>query len=159
MRLVITGIGRSSKGPERELTARYLERIPKLARAQGFSSIDLVQLNESRKDSADTRKADEAIGLRRGAKSGYVIVLDERGTQMTSPAFADVLQHARSTASGDLHFLIGGPDGLDETVRNDAHLILGLGAMTWPHQLALPLLLEQIYRALTLLSGHPYHRI
>ena len=159
MRLVVTCIGRSSKGPERELTARYIERIPKLARAHGFSAIELVQLNESRKDTSEARKADEAAALRRSAKSGILIVLDERGTQMTSPAFADVLQQARGTASGDLHFIIGGPDGLDETLRNDAHLILALGAMTWPHQLALPLVLEQIYRALTVLSGHPYHRI
>ena len=80
-----------------------------------------------------------------------MVALDERGKDLTTPEFARLL--ARETV-----FVIGGPDGLDEHVRKDAALLLRLSSLTLPHALAQVVLLEQIYRAATLLTGHPYHR-
>ena len=85
------------------------------------------------------------------ALKGRVVALDERGKDMTTAQFAALL---RSEAT----FVIGGPDGLDESVKNDAALVLRLSSFTLPHALAQVVLLEQIYRAATMLTGHPYHR-
>jgi 23S rRNA (pseudouridine1915-N3)-methyltransferase len=82
---------------------------------------------------------------------GRVVALDERGKDLTTEQFARLLQ--QETA-----FVIGGPDGLDEKVKKDAALLLRLSSLTLPHALAQVVLLEQIYRAATLLTGHPYHR-
>jgi 23S rRNA (pseudouridine1915-N3)-methyltransferase len=84
-------------------------------------------------------------------KNSYVVALDERGEDLTTEQFAKLLR--RETA-----FVIGGPDGLDEKVKKDAALLLRLSSLTLPHALAQVVLLEQIYRAATLLTGHPYHR-
>ncbi len=86
------------------------------------------------------------------------IVLDERGTSISSEDFARRLARLRDEGAGDVAFLIGGPDGLAEDVRTAAHVKLALGAMTLPHGLARIVLAEQLYRAATILAGHPYHR-
>ena len=82
---------------------------------------------------------------------GKVVALDERGKDLTTTEFAKLLKDETT-------FVIGGPDGLDETVKKDAALLLRLSALTLPHALAQVVLLEQIYRAATILTGHPYHR-
>jgi 23S rRNA (pseudouridine1915-N3)-methyltransferase len=87
-----------------------------------------------------------------------VVALDERGAALSSAAFAERLGTWRDGGIPDLAFLIGGADGLADTVRQRAGLVLSLGLMTWPHLLARGLLLEQIYRAQQILAGHPYHR-
>jgi 23S rRNA (pseudouridine1915-N3)-methyltransferase len=87
-----------------------------------------------------------------------LLVLDERGRHVSSAAFAQMLAEARDAGSEALTLLIGGPDGIDEALRERASLVVAFGAMTWPHQLVRVLLAEQLYRAATILSGHPYHR-
>jgi 23S rRNA (pseudouridine1915-N3)-methyltransferase len=84
-------------------------------------------------------------------KNCRVIALDERGQDLTTAKFVSLLK-------GESVFVIGGPDGLDESVKKDAALLLRLSALTLPHALAQVILLEQIYRAATILTGHPYHR-
>jgi len=84
-------------------------------------------------------------------KSSRVIALDERGRDLTTKQFAALLQH-------EAVFVIGGPDGLDEKIKNEAAMLLRLSSLTLPHALAQVVLLEQIYRAATMLTGHPYHR-
>ena len=84
-------------------------------------------------------------------RNSRVVALDERGKAMTTEEFAGLLRCETT-------FVIGGPDGLDESVKKDAALLLRLSSMTLPHALAQVLLIEQIYRAATLLTGHPYHR-
>ena len=84
--------------------------------------------------------------------------LDERGKALTSPAFAQLLGKIRDDGAGTLAILIGGPDGLAPAVREAAHIKLSFGAMTLPHGLARIVLAEQLYRAATILAGHPYHR-
>ena len=84
-------------------------------------------------------------------RKGALVALDERGKEMTTPQFAKLL-------GKEATFVIGGPDGLDDALKKDAALLLSLSALTLPHALAHVVLVEQIYRAATLLTGHPYHR-
>ena len=158
LKLNLFSVGRLSKGPEQDLADRYRKRIAPLARAQGFGSPQLTALPESRKATAAARRNDEAKALLAHMPAGPLIALDERGDALTTAAFAALLAALRDQGHPALHFGIGGPDGFDERVRARAQKVLALGAMTLPHQLVVPLLLEQIYRALTILGGHPYHR-
>ena len=101
-----------------------------------------------------------AGGLIAGAlpPRGFTVVLDEAGKSMTSNDFAAFLQRRRDDGTADLAFVVGGPDGHAQATRADAGLILSFGAMTWPHRLVRVLLFEQIYRAVTIMVNHPYHR-
>ena len=92
------------------------------------------------------------------APKAFTVVLDERGKPMASEAFAAVLQRHLDSGTQDLSFLIGGPDGHAADTRDRAGLLLGFGPMTWPHRLVRVMLFEQIYRAVTIMTGHPYHR-
>ena len=116
------------------------------------------ELDESRARRPEERKVEEAKALRAlipvGAK---VILLDERGKSATSEAFAAEVGKTRDAGAPALVIAIGGPDGFAEEMRAGATL-LAFGAMTWPHQLVRVMAAEQIYRAITILSGHPYHR-
>lgn len=93
--------------------------------------------------------------LPRGAR---VIALDENGREMTSRDFAQLLGRWQDDAVQDLAFVIGGADGLSPAVREAADVILSLGRLTWPHMLVRGLLAEQLFRAESILAGHPYHR-
>lgn len=157
MRLLIVAVGRMKSGPEADLADRYTERAAKAGRALGFRSLDIVQLDESRLADAAGRKAEEAAAIRRHA-NGRLIALDERGEAMGSEAFAGLVGGWKDAGENSLSIAIGGPDGLDPTLRRAADRSLCFGAMTWPHQLVRVMALEQLYRAMTILSGHPYHR-
>jgi 23S rRNA (pseudouridine1915-N3)-methyltransferase len=89
---------------------------------------------------------------------GFSVVLDERGKALASHAFADLLRRHLDGGTPDIAFLIGGPDGHAPGIRENAGLLLSFGPMTWPHRLVRVMLLEQLYRALTIIAGHPYHR-
>ena len=91
-------------------------------------------------------------------KQAVLVALDARGQSLTSEAFAARLAKWRDGSAGDLAFVIGGADGLEPALVKRADLVLSLGAMTWPHMLARAMLAEQLYRAATILQGHPYHR-
>lgn len=159
MRILLIAVGRLGKGEERLLTGRYLERTRPLARNAGVSGVDVVEVPEARAASREARLAQEARALLERIPEGAVVVaLDERGHSETSENFAEDLRKAGETGVRDVVFLIGGPDGLDETVRRRADRLLAFGRQTMPHQLVRALLAEQIYRALTIIAGHPYHR-
>lgn len=145
-------------GPERELQARYLERARATGRALGISAIDIVELSESRATRAQDRKSDEARDLLARAGEGVVIALDEKGASPTSEGFAKFVETALARGDKNLNFIIGGADGLSDEILSRVDKRIAFGAMTMPHQLARVLLIEQIYRAMTLMSGHPYHR-
>jgi 23S rRNA (pseudouridine1915-N3)-methyltransferase len=107
---------------------------------------------------AERVRAAEAQRLRVAIPAGSVVVaLDEHGKDWTTKQFADALRNWRD-ASEAVAFAIGGPDGLDEGLKRDARLLLRLSSLTLPHALARVLLLEQLYRAWSILAGHPYHR-
>ena len=159
MRLALIGVGRLKSGPERELFDRYFKRIGDLARSQGISGVDLREVEESRARRAEDRQAEEARAIVAAAPKGaWLALLDERGAPMTSAQWAAEIGKARDAAAPAYAVVIGGPDGLDPALRAQARTILAFGAMTWPHQLVRVMAGEQLYRALSILGGHPYHR-
>ena len=159
MRLVIATIGRMKAGPERELLDRYVARSRAMARSIGITAVDILELDEGRSRSPEERKREEATGLTsRIAPGSPVILLDERGQSLSSPAFAERVGRMIASGTPSLVFAIGGPDGFDADYRDHATQVLSFGAATLPHQLMRVVLAEQIYRACTILSGHPYHR-
>jgi 23S rRNA (pseudouridine1915-N3)-methyltransferase len=159
MRIIIAAVGRLKAGSEREMADRYRERAVKIGRALGVRSIEVVEVKESRASEAERRRVEEAIALASIVPDGAVtVVLDPRGDNLQSDAFAALLAGRRDSGSETLCFVIGGAEGLGDALRRQAGVVIAFGAATWPHQLVRIMLLEQIYRAFTILAGHPYHR-
>ncbi|MGB5085882.1 MAG: 23S rRNA (pseudouridine(1915)-N(3))-methyltransferase RlmH [Methylocystis silviterrae] len=157
MKLGLICVGRLKAGPERELFARYAERIRALRRL-GLEGLELKEIDESKAAGAE-RASREAMDLLAALPAeSRLAAFDERGRAETSAAFAQFIASERDRGCRALWFAIGGAEGLDESVRARATAIFSFGAMTLPHQLARILAAEQIYRAMTILSGHPYHR-
>jgi 23S rRNA (pseudouridine1915-N3)-methyltransferase len=158
MRLIVIAVGRLKQGPERELAERYRERFGDIGRKLGFRGLDIHEIPESRARDAATRMAEEAAAIGAHLPEKYALVaLDERGKSIDSAAFAANLGRFRDAAL-DVIFVIGGADGLSPELRSRAKVVIAFGAATWPHQMVRVMLLEQIYRAATILAGHPYHR-
>jgi 23S rRNA (pseudouridine1915-N3)-methyltransferase len=158
MRLIVAAIGRL-KDAEAELCARYAKRFDAAGRSLGLGPLSITELTESRAAAAEVRKADEAARLMKAAASASQhVVLDEGGKELPSEAFAKWIAERRQSGCKGLAFLVGGPDGHGAEVASTAVLKLSLGAMTLPHGIARAVLIEQLYRATTILSGHPYHR-
>lgn len=159
MRLLLAGVGRLKTGPERDLCDRYLGRIRGIARQAGVAGVDAWDIDEARSRGSDERKREEAAGLATRLGAGVeAIVFDERGRTFSSQDFAAMIERARDGGTSTLAFIVGGPDGLDAVFRARAAHQYSFGAATLPHQLVRVLVAEQIYRALTILTGHPYHR-
>ena len=151
MRLHVIAVGRLKGGPHEALARYYAERIA--------WPLTLRDVEEKRPLSAsEIREREGALLLAAAPPRATLVALDARGQALTSEAFAERLQRWRDGGIDDLAFLIGGAEGLADAVRQKAHLVLSLGAMTWPHLLARGMLLEQLYRAQQILAGHPYHR-
>jgi 23S rRNA (pseudouridine1915-N3)-methyltransferase len=160
MRLVVISIGRLKQGPERELAQRYRERFDDLGRKLGFRGLEIQEIPESRARDAATRMAEEATAISAAIPAKSVLVaLDERGDNIDSSAFARHLGRWRDEQVPNTIFMIGGADGLSPDLRRKAKLGIAFGSATWPHQMVRVMLLEQIYRAATILAGHPYHRV
>lgn len=158
MRLGLICVGRLKAGPEREIYARYSERIAAM-RQMGLDGLDLKEIDESKARSPAERMAREGEGLLGALPAeARLAVFDERGKAADSPAFADFIARERDAGRKALWFAVGGAEGLDPSVRARANAVFSFGAMTLPHQLVRILAAEQIYRAMTILSGHPYHR-
>jgi 23S rRNA (pseudouridine1915-N3)-methyltransferase len=159
MRIVIAAIGKLKAGAERELCDRYISRYDAAGRSHGLSAIKLVELNEGRASSAAERQTDEANRLLTAtADAGVLVVLDGGGKALSSVDLARWIGRQRDDGTGTIAFLIGGADGHGGSVKSAAALTFSLGAITLPHGLARIVLVEQLYRATTILSGHPYHR-
>ena len=158
MRIAIATVGRMKSGPERELVSRYLDRASGSGKPLALTGFDVSELSESRAGSAAARKAEEAKALRAALPDGIVVALDERGKSIGSEPFANHLARWRDDGRSAASFVIGGADGLDPEFVARADLVLSFSPMVWPHQLVRIMLAEQLYRATTILSGHPYHR-
>jgi 23S rRNA (pseudouridine1915-N3)-methyltransferase len=159
MRLLVIAIGRLKQGPERELAERYRERFDDMGRRLGFRGLEIHEIPESRARDAATRISEEATAISAAIPEKSVMVaLDERGDNIDSAAFARHLGRWRDEAVANTIFMIGGADGLSPDLRRMAKLKLAFGSATWPHQMVRVMLLEQVYRAATILAGHPYHR-
>ena len=159
MRLVVVCIGRLKQGPERELAERYRERFEDIGRKLGFRGLEIHEIPESRARDATARIAEEAAAISALIPDKYVLVaLDEHGQNVDSATFARHLGRWRDEGSANTIFTIGGADGLSPDLQRKAKLRMAFGSATWPHQMVRVMLLEQIYRAATILAGHPYHR-
>ena len=160
MRIQVSAIGRLKSGPERELASHYVMRAGASGRTLGITSIAIVEHAESSAVSERHRREEEGCRLLSGVPGGALVVaLDEGGRNLSSSEFAQMIKSELERGTSTIMFLIGGPDGLSDSVREGARGgILSLGRMTWPHRLARVMIAEQIYRAVTILINHPYHR-
>ena len=159
MRLIVAAVGRARAVPEQTLCDLYWERAAALGPKLGFATFERIIVDVSRAGSAADRMREEGVKLaNRLPRAAHRIVLDEGGGTLSSEAFAKHLRELRDRSGCDLVFVIGGPDGLAPELRRTAQERLAFGAQTWPHLLVRVMLIEQIYRAFAILSGHPYHR-
>ena len=140
--------GRAKGAPETELATGYLQRARDTGRALGLSSFVLSEWEE--------RKPERLIDACAGGV--LLVALDERGTSLTSEAFAKQIARWRDVGEARALFVVGGPDGLPDDVKRRAQMTLAFGTQTWPHLLVRTMLAEQLFRAVTILAGHPYHR-
>ena len=151
MRFTICAITRMRGNPVAEICQTYQNRLP--------WDVTITELEAQKYLKGKKRLQAEANLLQDAVPDrAKVIVLDERGEILPSVAFAKRIGALRDEGISDIAFLIGGAEGLHQEVIKTANLVLSLGAMTWPHLMARALLMEQLYRAHTILSGHPYHR-
>ena len=159
MRLVVIAVGRLKQGPERDLAAAYRKRAEAVGRGLGFRDIEIVEIRESRAQDTERRRTEESIAVATVIPDGaIVVILDQHGDNLDSAALAGLLREWRAEDRPAAAFIIGGADGLAQSLRDRTKFKLAFGAATWPHQLVRVMLLEQIYRATTILTGHPYHR-
>jgi 23S rRNA (pseudouridine1915-N3)-methyltransferase len=159
MRIVVIAVGRLKQGPERELAERYRKRFDEIGRKLGFRGLDIREIGESRAREAAARIAEEAAAISAAIPENSVLVtLDEHGENIDSATLARSIGRWRDQAVAQTFFVIGGADGLSPDLQGKARIRVAFGAATWPHQMVRVMLLEQLYRAATILAGHPYHR-
>ena len=160
MRLHLGAVGRMKAGPEKELERLYFERAAALGRTAGITALNIREIAESRAASPELRKSEEAAKLLSGVPAGAVMVaLDVQGRDLSSEELPAALGRWRDSGTAEAAFLIGGPDGHGPELLAQASATFSFGRMTWPHRLVRVMLLEQIYRAVTILGNHPYHRM
>jgi len=151
MNVTIVAVGRAKKGPVQTLFDEYRKRLP--------WRLELIEVEEKRPLDPETLKRREAeLLLAKVPERAFMVALDERGKLLDSPDFSAKIETWGEQGGGQIAFLIGGADGHDDSVRNQAKFLLSLGKMTWPHMLVRAMLAEQIYRAWSISAGHPYHR-
>lgn len=159
MRVIIVAVGRLKQGPERDLAADYRKRAEAAGRSYGLRGLEIVEIRESRARDIERRRTEESIAIANLIPGGAaVVLLDERGTSLDSVGLAALLREWRAENRAAVCFVVGGADGTAQSLSQRASLKLAFGPATWPHQLVRVMLLEQLYRAGTILSGHPYHR-
>ncbi|MEM1397088.1 MAG: 23S rRNA (pseudouridine(1915)-N(3))-methyltransferase RlmH [Pseudomonadota bacterium] len=157
--LSISAIGSCRDMHINSLIDDYLSRCGKLGPSLGFSAVQLRDGEVNKRATGQQRISEEAELLKKlsGAPQCQ-IVLDERGKALSTRDFAEYLRKTRDSGASSIGFLIGGADGHAAATKKSADLLLSLGPMTWPHMLARVLLCEQVYRAMSIMAGHPYHR-
>jgi 23S rRNA (pseudouridine1915-N3)-methyltransferase len=159
MRVEIIAVGRIKPGPEKDLFDNFAKRFDGQGKALSLGPLTLTEVEEKKnlgRAELAAREGEKILqALPKGAK---LIVLDERGCSMKSKEFSDKLSLWRDEGAPACAFVIGGAGGLSDEVRNRADFKLSFGSQTWPHMMARVMLCEQLYRAATILAGHPYHR-
>ena len=151
MRITLAAVGRDKAGPTRDLYQHYVKRLN--------WPFTLREVEERKPLPTAALKLREAELLGDAMPKGAtIVVLDERGKNLSSPEFARMIGQWRDNSVQELTFVIGGADGLHENLREKAARSISFGRMTWPHMMVRALLAEQLYRAQSILAGHPYHR-
>jgi 23S rRNA (pseudouridine1915-N3)-methyltransferase len=151
LRIRILCIGRMKDGPERELVDDYVARAQKAGKSLGYRAVEEIELTSSSKD-------DEGQRLLAKHDKGILIRLDERGEAWTSQDLSKRLARWRDAGEDAVSFVIGGADGTSPAVAAAARHTVSFGVQTWPHKLVRVLIAEQVYRALSIEAGSPYHR-
>ena len=152
MKISIIAVGKIGHSPEQRLVDRYKKRIK--------VPIQLIEVEEKRPIKGNERKIREGeLLLDNLSRNAHVIILDELGHEFSSVEFSKKLSNFQDIGISDLVFIIGGPDGLSDNLKKRANISMSLGKMTWPHMMVRSMLVEQIYRAYSILQGHPYHKV
>ena len=149
----LLAVGRLARSPETELVKLYVDRATAAGRVLGLGPVEVIEV-ESRKPG----KLAEAEVLRPHLKDAHILACDEHGRARTSRDFAAEIARLRDDGVRRLVLMIGGADGLDPQLMSETQGRLAFGPQTWPHALVRAMLAEQVYRAVTILSGSPYHR-
>ncbi len=150
LKIEIIAIARMKKGPYADLAEEYRKRIR--------WPLEIREI-DARPSSPEQAQTEEEQKILKHLKEGAIkIALDERGETLSSAEFAKSMGGYRDGDVGTLQFIIGGADGLTPRIKSQTQKQISFGRQTWPHLLARIMLLEQIYRAQQILSGHPYHR-
>ena len=157
MKISLLAVGRLKSGAEQTQFNRYFDLFNASARGLGMPPMAVLEIGEGRSHSPVERKDAEAEELLKKVGGSRLVVLDEEGKLLTSYEFTAMISRLRDEAL-DVAFAIGGPDGHGDALKKAAHLTLSLGRMTLPHSLVRIVLAEQLYRAMTIMQGHPYHR-
>lgn len=135
------------------IEAEYIKRL------KPYLPTQVIELPHGKNAGGEALKLEESkLQLAKISDSAKVVALDERGKLLSTAEFADTLSKYQDTGTQEVYFIIGGSDGLHQDVRDRADLVLSLSKLTFPHQMVRPILAEQIYRAMTVIAGHPYHR-
>ncbi len=156
MRVQLSVVGRLRNGPEKDLIEDYLTRFERTGRALGYTGATIVEVEDKK---GGGQQAEAELLLKSIPKGTVIVTLDERGKLLTSPEFATQLGHWRDNGAPAVCFVIGGADGLTRELRAQADTSISFGKMVWPHMLARVMLCEQLYRAVSILAGSPYHRV
>lgn len=157
MRILILAAGRAKATPEGALTDDYGERATAAGRPLRLGPVEVIEV-EDRKDGSGRRDREAELILQKLPDGAALVALDERGETMPSEAFARWLTRQRDMGTPALAFAIGGADGHGPALLARSQKRLAFGTPTWPHLLVRAMLAEQIYRAVTIIAGHPYHR-
>lgn len=155
MKLLLISVGRTAYAPLREATERYAQR---LVHYLPFELKELPDIKGTKSMSEEQQKTQEGNMILAALQPGdFVALLDERGREMTSREFSQFLSGKMANLAGRLVLVIGGPYGFSQAVYDRANSKLSLSKMTFPHEMAKLFIAEQIYRAMTILRGEPYH--
>ncbi|MEL6217097.1 MAG: 23S rRNA (pseudouridine(1915)-N(3))-methyltransferase RlmH [Pseudomonadota bacterium] len=155
MRLTIAAVGRMRGGPEAAMVSDYAARTTAAGKGLGLGPLTVIEIDERK--ARDREQQSERL-ISSGGSGAVRLALDERGAALSSPNFAKLLAGYRDAGRGEALFLIGGADGHTDDLRRSADRLIGFGPMVWPHMLVRAMLAEQIYRAVSILGGSPYHR-
>ena len=153
MKITLLTVGKLGRATEAALAKDYAERATAAGRALGLGPVEILEV-EARKPG----KAAEAAALGPHLADSHVIACDEHGQALASRAFAERIARLRDDGVRRLVLVVGGADGLDKSLLDAANARLAFGPQTWPHALVRAMLAEQVYRAVTILAGSPYHR-
>ena len=149
VRYIISTIGKTKNSDEDMITHKYLKRI---------KNIELKQY-EVKTNNPEKKLEEEALKLiNTTPKNGKLILLDEKGQNLSSTDLAKIILNWRDNNVTDINFAIGGAFGNGEKIKNTADKIIAFGKLTWPHQMVKMMVAEQIYRIETIIQGHPYHK-
>ena len=158
MRITIGAVGKLRSGPEKDLIEHYRTALKATGPQAGMTGLSILEVDDrkSAKGTGTPDLASKAL-LQKIPKNSFMVVMDETGQALKSEAFAASLE-SWAQNHRDIVFLIGGADGHSDMLKSQANFVLSLGPATWPHMLARVMLVEQLYRASSILCGHPYHR-